>query len=392
MYTSISLDSWDGETISPLTVAYNERYNDVHDMNFSVPERFAPMFDLGQSALLSWDTNKEFLITGIAVDKDTCNITTKSTEYVLDNRPAVPTVMATDWMDAEYPDGWYYGDELNDVANLDILDILKDVFLTSTSWYQHSHFADSSQVDLVSLLGMSFGSEVEGKLAYYKVSGSILDTVKDLLNLSSNRLRLTTTRTDHSSGYDITFGTRKCRDRIMEILVDNYRTDVKSIRTDINLGSTPHVVLRSDRDNVIRSVLYRPKRSYVTFDTVESSKDDDLSDLELNKSRLEDLVYEPYTQMSGGYYVEFEFHGNMDLTNVHPGDTVLVNTHHPRPAWVPEELMISEIVKTLDHTGYREYPTLVTPTASFNRDLTTTTAIKNSIQVFDGHSSSAMPQ
>lgn len=392
MYTSISLDSWDGETVSPLTVAYNERYNDVHDMNFSVPERFAPMFDLGQSALLSWDTNKEFLITGIAVDKDTCNITTKSTEYVLDNRPAVPTVMATDWMDAEYPDGWYYGDELNDVANLDILDILKDVFLTSTSWYQHSHFADPSQVDLVSLLGMSFGSEVEGKLAYYKVSGSILDTVTELLNFSSSRLRLTTTRTDHSSGYDITFGARKCRDRIMEILVDNYRTDVKSIRTDIDLGSTPHVVLRSDRDNVIRSVLYRPKRSYVTFDTVESSKDDDLSDLELDKSRLEDLVYEPYNKMSGGYYVEFEFHGNMDLTNVHPGDTVLVNTHHPRPAWVPEELMISEIVKTLDHTGYREYPTLVTPTASFNRDLTTTTAIKNSIQVFDGHSSSGMPQ
>lgn len=392
MYTSISLDSWDGETVSPLTVAYNERYNDVHDMNFSVPERFAPMFDLGQSALLSWDTNKEFLITGIAVDKDTCNITTKSTEYVLDNRPAVPTVMATDWMDAEYPDGWYYGDELNDVANLDILDILKDVFLTSTSWYQHSHFADPSQVDLVSLLGMSFGSEVEGKLAYYKVSGSILDTVTELLNFSSSRLRLTTTRTDHSSGYDITFGARKCRDRIMEILVDNYRTDVKSIRTDIDLGSTPHVVLRSDRDNVIRSVLYRPKRSYVTFDTVESSKDDDLSDLELDKSRLEDLVYEPYNKMSGGYYVEFEFHGNMDLTNVHPGDTVLVNTHHPRPAWVPEELMISEIVKTLDHTGYREYPTLVTPTASFNRDLTTTTTIKNSIQVFDGHSSSGMPQ
>lgn len=392
MYTSISLDSWDGETISPLTVVYNERFNKVHEMNFSVPERFAPMFDLGQAVLLSWETNKEFLITGISVDQDTCKITTKSTEYVLDNRPAVPTVMATDWTDVEYPDGWEYGDVLNDVANIDILTILRDVFRRSTTWYQNSHFADPNKVDLTSLLGMSFGTAVEGKLAYYKVSGSVLDAVTDLLNLSTNRLRLTTTRTDHSSGYDITFGAVKCQDRIMDIFVDNYRTDVKSIRTDIDLGTTPHIMLRSDRDNVIRSVLYRPKRSYVTFDSVESTKDDDLSDLELEKSRLNDLIYEPYTSMSSGYSIEFEFHGNMDLTNVHPGDTILVNTHHPRPSWVPEELMISEIVRTLDHTGYREYPTLANPTASFNRDLTTTTAIKNSIQVFDGHSSLGAPQ
>lgn len=392
MYTSIILDSWDGETIRPLTVAYNERYNKVHDMNFSVPERFAPMFDLGQAVLLSWDTDKEFLVTGITVDRDTCNITTKSTEHALDNRPAVPTVMATDWEEAEYPDGWEFGDELNDIADIDILTILREVFRRSTTWYQNSHFANPDQVDLFSLLVSGFGSEVEGKLAYYKVSGSVLDTVTDLLNLSTNRLRLTTLRTDHSSGYTITFGARKCRDRVMEILVDNYRTDVKSIRTDIDLGSTPNIILRSDRDNVLRSVLHKPKRSYVTFEAIESKRDDDLSDLELVKSRLNDLVYEPYSDMSGGYSVEFEFHGNMDLTNVRPGDTVLVNTHHPRPAWVPEELMISEIVRTLDHTGYREYPTLVTPTASFNRDLTTTTAIKNSIQVFDGHSAGGAPQ
>lgn len=391
MYTTIALDSWDGETIKPLTVAYNERFNGVHDMNFSLPERFASIFDIGQSVLLSWDSNKEFIVTGINVDRDTCNVTTKSTEYILKNRPAVPTVMATDWMDAEYPDGWEYGDKLNDIADIDILFILNDVFRTATTWYQNSHFADPLQVDLVSQLGMTFGSEVSGKLAYYKVNGNILDVVTDLLNLSENRLRLTTTRTDHSKGYDISFGSSVCRDRVLEILVDNYRTDVKSIKTSIDIGNTPYAILRSDRDNVIRSIIYRPKRPYVTFDTVESTKDDELSDLELNKERMNDLIYEPYSDMSGGYSIEFEFHGNLDLTNIFPGDTVIVNTHHPRPSWVPKELMISEIVRTLDHTGYREYPTLVTPTASFNRDLTTTTVIKNGIQVFDGHDSSGAP-
>jgi hypothetical protein len=103
---------------------------------------------------------------------------------------------------------------------------------------------------------------------------------------------------------------------------------------------------------------------------------------------MNDLVYTPYRNMVGGYSVEMEFHGNLDLTNIYPGDTIVVNTNHPRPSWVPEELMISEIVRTMDHTGYREYPTLVTPTASFNRDLDTTISIKNSTQIFDGHSQS----
>ena len=145
------------------------------------------------------------------------------------------------------------------------------------------------------------------------------------------------------------------------------------------------MVFRSDLDNVFRSRIYTPKKPYVTFKHIESTNDDDLSDLELDKTRLDDLVYEPYSSVSEGYSIEFEFHGNMDLTNIKPGDTLTVNSHHPRPSWIPEELMISEIVRTLDHTGYREYPTLVTPPASINRDLSTTNAIKSTLQVFPGN-------
>lgn len=384
MYTTISLDQWDGESIAPLTVAYNERFVDVHDMNFTVPERFAPMFDLGQVVLLSWDTNKEFLIKGISVDDTTCSITTRSTEQVLMDRPAVPNIMSTFWMESEYPDGWIYGDDLNDVADIDIRYILQDFWDVTTQWYQNSQYAIPGVVDAVSLLETDFGTEVAGKLAYYEVTGSIFDNVQNLLNLSTNRLRLVTRREDHSDGHTITFGTQVCRDRVREILVDNYRTDVKSIRTSVDVSDTPDMVFRSDLDNVFRSRIYTPKKPYVTFKHIEATNDDDLSDLELDNTRLGDLVYEPYASVSGGYSIEFEFHGNMDLTNISPGDTLTVNSHHPRPSWIPEELMISEIVRTLDHTGYREYPTLVTPPASINRDLPTTNAIKSTLQVFPG--------
>lgn len=385
MYTTISLDRWDGETITPLTVAYNERFVDVHDMNFTVPERFAPMFDLGQVVLLSWDTNKEFLIKGISVDDTTCSITTRSTEQVLIDRPAVTDIMSTDWYEAEYPDGWYFGDDLNDIADLNVRDVLQEFWDITTQWYQNSQYAIPGIVDAVSLLESDFGTEVAGKLAYYLVEGSIMDNVKNLLNLSTNRLRLVTRREDRSDGHTITFGTQVCRDRVREILVDNYRTDVKSIRTSVDVSDMPDMVFRSDRDNVLRSRIHTPKKPYVTFKHIEAPNDDDLSDPELDKARLGDLVYEPYSSVSGGYSIEFEFHGNMDLTNIRPGDTLTVNSHHPRPSWIPEELMISEIVRTLDHTGYREYPTLVTPPASINRDLSTTNAIKNTLQVFPGN-------
>lgn len=385
MYTTISLDQWNGESITPLTVAYNERFVDAHDMNFTVPERFAPMFDIGQVVLLSWDTNKEFLVKGIAVDDHTCSITTLSTEQVLIDRPAVPNIMSTDWHEAEYPDGWFFGDDLNDIADLNVRDVLQEFWNITTQWYQNSQYAIPGIVDAVSLLESNFGTEVSGKLAYYLVDGSIMDNVKNLLNLSTNRLRLTTSREDHSNGHTITFGTEVCRDRVVEILVDNYRTDVKTIKTNIDVSDTPDMVFRSDRDNVFRSRIHTPKKSYVTFEHIKASGDDDLSDLELDKARLNDLVYSPYDSVSGGYTVEFEFHGNMDLTNIRPGDTLTVNSNHPRPSWIPEELMISEIVRTLDHTGFREYPTLVTPPASINRDLATTTTIKNTLQVFPGN-------
>lgn len=369
------------QMLVPLSIATGEKYLGVHDLTFTTPTSMVSVFEPGMSVLLTWFPNKEFIIVSVDSGVDQVSVRCMSTEYILSLRPAVPDIRSTSWKQVEYPDGWEFGDPETDVEDIPIVDVLREVWTKSTKWYQQSGF-NTGAVDLVSELTGTFGSEVTGTLGHYVVEGSILESIQTLIGMSTSRLRLESIRTDRSNGYDIGFKTVRCNDRVMPIRINNYRSQVKSTTSNIDLSDKASIVLRADEDGVLQSKLYTPRRNYVTISSTEGSIDN-MSDLAIQKDELNELVYSPYKDMSGGYALQFEFHGELDLSGVHPGDTVTTDSTHPRPSWVPEELMISEIIRTLDQSGYREYPVLTPVPAVRSRDNSATLTIKNSIRRFD---------
>lgn len=383
MYTLAKIGGPGGPTVTPYMVAANEKFLDTHELTFSVDQSYAQILEVGTPILFTWFPDIEFILTSVTMNNNTCDLKALSTESVLKQRPAVPDVRSTEWREAEWPDGWEFGDKLNDAATIPIKDVLEEVWLRSTKWYQESGF-NQGPVDMVSTLQHDFNSGVTGNLAYYSVDGSLFETMRELISMSTTRARLRTIRTDSADDYRIRFLTEPCRDRVRSIRIDNFRSEVKSVRTNIDITDQPSIIVRSNEDIVSVSELYSPVRNYVTMDLVESS-DFDLSDFELDKTRHNQLVYSPYSDLTNGYTVEFEFHGELDLTGTKPGDTVTIDSNHPRPSWVPEELMISEIVRTYDHLGYREYPLLTTVPAVYGRDNVVTERIKGSIRNYNAN-------
>lgn len=376
MYTIAQLGGPNGLTVVPHMVAANERYLNTHELTFSLAASYAQVLRLGLPVLFSWFPDKEFLLTGVSINESSCDVTCMSTEYILNQRPAVPDVKSTGWKSDEYPNGWEFGDELDDVATVPIVDILSEVWDRSTKWYAESAYNDGT--DLVASLTGDFSRGIVGNVNHYVADGSLFEVVQDLMSLSTQRSRLSTRRVDQFDDYSISFYTEPCADRVRSIRVNNFRSDVKNVKTSMSLNDQPSVVLRSNEDGVAKSKLYTPIRNYVTMSIAEGN-DDALSQIEFEKSKLSQLVYEPYQSMASNYTIEFEFHGELDLQGVYPGDTVTTDSTHPRPSWITDELMITEIVRTHDHLGYREYPLLTTVPASYGRDNTVTNTIKSSI-------------
>ena len=383
MYTMIYLGGISGIQLEPITVAANEKFNGVHDFTMTIPEAYAPDLELGMPILLSWLPDVEFILMGMDIDNNICDLRCSSTEAILSQRPAVPDVRSTTWKDAEYPDGWVFGDEYSDVPRQPIRDVLTEVWDKSTKWYQNSGFNAGAR-DVTADLTADFTRGVTGNLISYNVDGSLLDVVQDLLARSTTRVRLRTTRQDTYRNYRVGFYTEPCRDRVREISMINFRTDVKSIRTSIDISDSPSVIVRSNEDVVMTSRMYHMPRNYVTMKLVEAS-DDDYGEGMFQQMRNQELVYEPYSSLTQGYSVEFEFHGALDLSDISPGDTVTTDSNHPRPSWITDELMVTEIVRTKDHLGYREYPLLTSVPASDGRDNAASMGIRNSIRTYNAN-------
>lgn len=233
-------------------------------------------------------------------------------------------------------------------------------------------------------LKCDFTEGITGSIHHYIADGTLHDCVTELISMSTTRARLLSKVHKYYSFYVVNFYTEPCQDRVRTIRISDLRSDVRSIKTSIDISDIPTTVIRANEDGVSQSTLYHPVRHYVTIETAESD-DDSLGDMALVRSRFNQLVYEPYSNLAQAYAVEFEFHGELDLSGLKPGDTVITDSTHPRPDWVPEELMITEIVRTFDHLGYREYPLLTTAPAVYGRDNSVTSTIKNSIRNFNAN-------
>ena len=383
MLTTVTFGSLSGLRLKPTMVAANEKYLSPDELTFSIPEAYAGDIAIGMPVFFSWFPDIEFLITSIDIGDSTCDLRCFSTEKILDQRPAVPNIRSTGWKEAEYPDGWDFGDPEDTTDRIDIQETLDEIWEFSTTWYQSSGY-NQGPIDLVSHLDCDFTRGITGSIHHYVADGTLYDCATELISMSTTRARLLSKINPVSDYYIVTFYTEPCQDRVRSFRISDFRSEVRSIKTSIDISDIPSTVIRANEDGVSQSTLYYPVRNYVTIETSESD-DDSLGDMALVRSRLNQLVYEPYSNLAQAYTVEFEFHGELDLSGLKPGDTVLIDSTHPRPNWVPEELMITEIVRTFDHLGYREYPLLTTVPAVYGRDNTVTSEIKDTIRNFNAN-------
>lgn len=383
MLTTVTFGKPNGLRLVPSMVAANERYLQPDELTFSIPESYAGDIEVGMPVFFSWFPEMEFLIQSISIGAQTCDLVCANTETILGLRPAVPDIRSNTWKEVEYPDGWEFGDSLEDVDIVPLKTIIDEVWNKSTKWYQNSGYNTGSR-DLVADFIGDFTQGITGSIYHYVVDGSLYDTILDIIGLSTTRTRLVSRMVRNTGGYTVRFYTEPCRDKVRNIRITNYRSDVRGVKTSIDISSTPNTVIRANEDGVSLSSLYTPTRNYVTINH-SSAKDDDMGYSELTRSFQGDLIYNPYSELSQGYSVEFEFHGELDLTGLKPGDTVVTDSTHPRPSWIPEQLMISEIVRTYDHLGYREYPLLTPVPAVYGRDNSSTIAIKQTLRNYEAN-------
>lgn len=105
---------------------------------------------------------------------------------IFDFRPAVKEILSIEAYEAEYPDGWFYGDDYSHLRDVIPLEVAKDVISTVDRKTYGQPKLSYLQLPFVYIddtdRSLSDGLQpYEGeKLAYYQPSGSVGDTLEDL--------------------------------------------------------------------------------------------------------------------------------------------------------------------------------------------------------------------
>lgn len=97
---------------------------------------------------------------------------------VFDRRPAVQKIVSITSYDADYPDGWMYGDKLSEIREVNPLQVTKEILqAVDVSSYGQSTLSYLSlpftYIDLTS-------NKVTSRLQYYEVSGTAGDAIEEL--------------------------------------------------------------------------------------------------------------------------------------------------------------------------------------------------------------------
>ena len=175
-----------GTAVVPSMVSTNERYLDQHDLNFSIPEMYAPMLKYGMPVFFSWFPDIEFLLVDLSINSQTCSLKCVSTEHIFSMRPAVPEFLSTQAKADFYQEGWIFGDPDSDTADTPIRGILEEVWSKTVNNYK---LANPTVNDKVALLQADFSAGITGNVNTYTVDGDLKSTLTALIGRSTTRCR-----------------------------------------------------------------------------------------------------------------------------------------------------------------------------------------------------------
>lgn len=407
-----------GSNYSPETAVYDFK-------SFVFTERFQ---DHGDFQLISTDdgilSGNPILKPGnmiISSDSDTPMITTsvdvriddnggvettykgKTLDYMFKHRPCVKEIRDKTYMDAEYKNGWEFGDkDGNDKLNW--MNVWKDLFTVATSNYGHA------ELDFLKLPyePIIYGDQ-EGFIWHYQPYAtfdtgiSMWDAFKRIMENNNSTMRFQAPPfviNEWWSFFPWPPDHFKCfhyrgEDRSNFIIFDTFDDSLLKGQLSVNTEDVKNTIIFSNEDNtwVAKSSNAYGPLAQVSYATENMAKQ---SDYDWNETVETRIYRDPYKTLSSGFALSVEVapHAGSMKRYGTPSDTNKFDDKTNEEYWIGDLVgvqvpyftsvlgvdriiaRVTEFTRIEDETGYREYPTLVYCDYKFRTDLKSPWAIK----------------
>lgn len=407
-----------GSNYSPETAVYDFK-------SFVFTERFQ---DHGDFQLISTDdgilSGNPILKPGnmiISSDSDTPMITTsvdvriddnggvettykgKTLDYMFTHRPCVKEIRDKTYMDAEYKNGWEFGDkDGNDKLNW--MNVWKDLFTVATSNYGHEelNFLKLPYEPII------YGDQ-EGFIWHYQPYAtfdtgiSMWDAFKRIMENNNSTMRFQAPPfviNEWWSFFSWPPDHFKCfhyrgEDRSNFIIFDTFDDSLLKGQLSVNTEGVKNTIIFSNEDNtwVAKSSNAYGPLAQVSYATENMAKQ---SDYDWNETVETRIYRDPYKTLSSGFALSVEVapHAGSMKRYGTPSDTNKFDDKTNEEYWIGDLVgvqvpyftsvlgvdriiaRVTEFTRIEDETGYREYPTLVYCDYKFRTDLKSPWAIK----------------
>lgn len=299
---------------------------------------------------------------------------------VFNRRPAVQKIVSITSYDANYPNGWFYGDKLSETREVDPLQVTKEIL-------QAVDVSTYGQLEL-SYLSLPFtyidltNDQVTSRLQYYEVSGTAGDAIEEMCE--KGEFGLVVMRQDPEFiHYSSASNSRRLAcyiykpqwgeddgERMPEFsyLYDDYISSEISYTTVNNVYIQPREddvvttssIFESLKPNGARLLMPRGLTAWVKYDPKEI---EGLDGWEYNNAAKE-FESQAYKEAADRFNVSVETNGVFpfhhksfkflgEKGSYFVGDYALIRVPE---ATYEARLQVVNFIRTFDQNGYREYP------------------------------------
>lgn len=380
---------------------FNERFPAPGDFTLTTYDVTGAQKALPRGTYISVDGSGEVGIVGDhAFDlgtsgTQTLTVSGKMALSVYDHRPAVPTIASTSFLDAEYPDGWEFGDVYSDDPNIHPASIIKDIIQA----VDYNHYGRDELVDLrtpFELNQIEYPENVPRAfyprlLPYYTVSRStsVLSAITELLEIANMGIFTARPGTEdlfsqHSVVKKITregarlplylytpnFMSNDGGLHQADLAFTDYWRDYLAISEEISDAEAPTHAFSVNEDYVISTKRggYSGLNARVQLNEVNIAGD--ITDLEIAEINHNSIVKEPAESVASGQSISMEVDGRYPFRPKKYGYSPNPNDEYffvgdavgYRTPWGATgsslTMRVVEFIRSMDTNGYREYPEL----------------------------------
>jgi len=327
----------------------------------------------------------------------------KTLDYLFTHRPCVKEIRDKTYMDAEYKNGWEFGDKDGD-ERLNWMTVWKELFTVASSNYGHKEL-DFLKLPFEPII---YGDQI-GFIWHYQVYAtfdggtSMWEAFKRIMENNNSTIRFQAPPfavNEWWQFYPWPSDHFKCfhyrgQDRSDFIIFDTFDDSLLKGQLSVNIENVKNAVIFSNEDHtwVAKSFNAWGQYAHVSYATENMAKQ---SDYDWEKTVETRIYQEPYKTLSSGFNLSVEVaptSGSMKRYGT-PSDENTFDTKKRDEYWLGDLVgvqvpyftsilgvdrilaRVTEFTRIEDETGYREYPSLAYCDYKFRTDLQSPWAIK----------------